>query len=227
MDADPHAPHASSPAEIADRLAAERAGVAFLAFRDATGKQRIVPLLDGEPRLTVGRSLTCDIALDWDDQVSRQHAELEYIGGHWTVVDDGRSRNGTFLDGARVSGRRRLSDGSRVRFGTTVAVFRVPAVDEGAGTVVPDEAAGPPPLSEAQRRVLVALCRPYRDGDAYAVPATNRQIAADVVLSVDGVKTHLRALFAKFGLDDVPANEKRIRLVERARQTGAVTSDEL
>ena len=54
-------------------------------------------------------------------------------------------------------------------------------------------------LSETQRRVLVALCRPFRDGSAFATPATNQEIAAEVFLGVDAVKTHLRALFAKFG----------------------------
>ena len=54
-------------------------------------------------------------------------------------------------------------------------------------------------LSEAQRRVLVALCRPFKESSGYATPATNQQIAAELFLTVDAVKTHLRALFAKFG----------------------------
>jgi hypothetical protein len=45
--------------------------------------------------------------------------------------------------------------------------------------------------------VLVALCRPYRDGDRFATPATNQQIGAEVFLGVDAVKTHLRVLFRK------------------------------
>ena len=47
------------------------------------------------------------------------------------------------------------------------------------------------------------------------------------MLSLDAVKSHMRALFARFGLDDLPQNEKRVRLVERALQTGTVSEHEL
>ena len=42
-------------------------------------------------------------------------------------------------------------------------------------------------------------------------------------LSVDAVKGHLRALFSKFGIEHLPQNEKRLRLVERALQAGLVS----
>ena len=35
-------------------------------------------------------------------------------------------------------------------------------------------------VSPAQRRVLVALCRPFKEGAAFATPATNQQIAAEL-----------------------------------------------
>ena len=62
------------------------------------------------------------------------------------------------------------------------------------GETRPADDSDRPELSATQRRVLVALCRPYRDGGAYARPATNRQIAEEVFLSVDAVKGHLRTL---------------------------------
>jgi hypothetical protein len=70
--------------------------------------------------------------------------------------------------------------------------------------------------------VLVALCRPFKETSGYVTPATNQQIAAELFLSVDAVKTHLRALFAKFWVEQLPQNQKRVRLVELAL-TGAVT----
>jgi hypothetical protein len=76
-----------------------------------------------------------------------------------------------------------------------------------AGSQPTATAAGPhvtATLSPAQRRVLVALCRPYRDG-TFATPATNRRIADEPVVSVDAVKTTLRALFSVFGLDATAA----------------------
>jgi hypothetical protein len=44
---------------------------------------------------------------------------------------------------------------------------------------------------------------------------------------VDAVKTHLRVLFAKFGIEQLPQNQKRIRLVERAFYAGLITERDL
>ena len=82
-------------------------------------------------------------------------------------------------------------------------------------------------VSPAQRRVLVALCRPFKDGAAFATPATNAEIAEQLTSAVDAVKTHLRALFEKFGLADVPQNQKRLALVQRALQSGLVADKDL
>jgi DNA-binding NarL/FixJ family response regulator len=81
-------------------------------------------------------------------------------------------------------------------------------------------------LTPAQRRVLVALCRPYKDG-AYSAPATNQQIADELVISVDSVKGTLRALFAAFGVDDLPQNAKRAALANAALRAGAVARRDL
>ena len=66
--------------------------------------------------------------------------------------------------------------------------------------------------------MLIALCRPFKSSTAFVTPATNEQIAAEVFLSVsvDAVKKQMRALFEKFGVEQLPQNEKRVRLVERA-----------
>ena len=41
------------------------------------------------------------------------------------------------------------------------------------------------------------------------------------------MKTHLRVLFHKFGIEDLPQNQKRARLVEMALEFGIVTEKEL
>jgi hypothetical protein len=94
-------------------------------------------------------------------------------------------------------------------------------------TVIAGTELAGPAVSAAQRRVLVALCRPYKHHSAFARPASNREIAAELVLTVEAVKSHLRALFAKFNLDDLPQNEKRLRLVEQTFQLGLVRDSEL
>ena len=92
----PHALHRATPAELKERLAAERRGAPFLLFRDGDGVQRLHDLADAPERLTIGRSATNGVALTWDGEVSRVHASLERIGEEWTLVDDGRSHNGSF-----------------------------------------------------------------------------------------------------------------------------------
>ena len=72
-----------------------------------------------------------------------------------------------------------------------------------------------------QRKVLIALFRPVHESDS-AIPATNRQIAEDVYLTIDAVKAHLRVLFERYGLSQLPQNEKRTRLVAAVLDSGAL-----
>src|SRR5438132_1044624 len=73
-------------------------------------------------------------------------------------------------------------------------------------------------LPATQRQVLTALARPYKH-DEFAAPASNSQIAAELHLSVDAVKAHLRMLFQRFGIEALPPNQKRSRLVAEALQS--------
>ena len=177
--------------------------------------------------MTVGRDKEADVALSWDNQVSRLHAELRCIAGQWTVVDDGLSSNGSFVNGERVAGRRRLVDGDALRFGRTQVMFRAPGRGGSSMTAVGELIPTAGTLSAAQRRVLVALCRPFKGSPPFATPATNQEIADELVLSVDAIKTHLRVLFQKFGVEHLPQNQKRARLVERALLSGVVSEREL
>src|SRR3954454_24554459 len=122
----PLAPHAASHAELQDRLRAEREGDPFLVFRDDGGDQCIEVLEGRAGRVTVGRSPGNDIALTWDSEVSRLDAELEHIGDEWIISDEGLWLNGSFVNGDRIEGRRRLRDGDVLRIGRTSLAFRVP-----------------------------------------------------------------------------------------------------
>jgi pSer/pThr/pTyr-binding forkhead associated (FHA) protein len=230
MGVDPASPiarHRATPAELQAQLEAARRDTPFLIYRDGANIQRLVDLRGGPERLTLGRRASNDVPLDWDIQVSRVHAELVRLGDDWAVSDDGLSSNGTFVNGVRIRGRRRLRDGDELKVGTTVIAFRAPARGASGTTFVPEQIEAAPRLSESQRAVLVALARPYKDSSGFATPATNKDIAADVVLTVNGVKSIMRALFQKFGVEQLPQNEKRARLVERALQIGAISVDDL
>jgi pSer/pThr/pTyr-binding forkhead associated (FHA) protein len=225
-DSSPLAPHAATPAELRERIEREREGDPFLVLRDGDGAQRIIVLEPGRARLTIGRSSGNDIALDWDSEVSRIHVELERLGDEWTVADDGLSRNGTYLNGHRISGRHRLRDGDVLRAGRTQIAYRVPDASESRETVAAGSRSELPELTAHQRAVLVALCRPYKDSEL-ATPSTNRQIADELFLSVDAVKAQLRTLFHYFGVDHLPQNQKRSYLAIRALQDGVVSRRDL
>src|SRR5204862_131653 len=102
----------------------------FLVFRDGSGQEQVVSLEGDNQRLTIGRGSATDVWLEWDREASRVHAALERYGQEWTVVDDGLSRNGTFVNGERVHGHHRLADGDVVRCGSTELLF-VARSDEG------------------------------------------------------------------------------------------------
>jgi pSer/pThr/pTyr-binding forkhead associated (FHA) protein len=220
----PLARHAATPAELRDRIEAERSGHPFLVVREGEGHQRIVELV-GE-RLSVGRGSSNDVPVPWDTEVSRLHAELDCISGEWTVCDDGLSRNGTFVNGSRISGRHRLRDGDVIRIGRTVLAFRRPGTEDSRPTAVAGPGVTLGDLPPTQRQVLVALARPYKH-DEFATPATNQQIASELHLSVDAVKAHLRALFGRFGLEHLRQNQKRSRLVAEALQQGLIATRDL
>jgi hypothetical protein len=71
-------------------------------------------------------------------------------------------------------------------------------------------------LTTTQVRTLEALARPLAAGDDLAEPATDQEIADELFLSTDAVRGHLRALYRKFGIEELPAEERRARLAELA-----------
>ncbi len=225
--ADPLARHSHSPSDLKQLLAAERTGKPFLALRDQDEQLLLFALGHGGRTRTVGRRPEMDLSIGWDSEVSGLHAEIQGLGDEWTIVDDGLSRNGTYVNGERVSGRQRLHDGDRIRLGQTVLAYRAGQPEQVEETRTAGDSPQLAELTDTQRRVLVALCRPYRDGASFATPASNQQIADEVFLSVDAVKMHLRRLFASFELTDAPQHEKRARLAESVLQFGVITEREL
>jgi len=174
--------------------------------------------LDSE-RMTVGTLESNDVVVAADG-VSRVHAAFERFGGSWCVRDLG-SRNGTFVNGARVIGERALHPGDEIVLGRLRLLFHGPA--GGAETAAIAE---PPPLTPRERDVLLALCRPLLTGDAFTEPASIRAIAAELVVSEAAVKQHLSRLYSKF---DVGAHgeRRRVRLANAALATGAVKLTDL
>ena len=209
-----------TPSELKEVIAAERTGFPFLVWRTQDGGQQLLLLNQANWRVTIGRDPAADVPLSWDAEVSRTHALLEQVGRGWTLVDDGLSRNGSFVNGHRMVGRRRLADKDNLVFGATSVTYR----ETSGGITQTASAIDTPaaiPLSPMQRKVLIALVRPVHES-ASATPSTNRQIAEEVFLTVDAVKAHLRVLFERYGLSELPQNEKRARLVATVLDAGVL-----
>ena len=215
--------HRRTPAELKAVIEAGRTGTAFLEFRDGDDQLRIVTLGPDQDRLSIGRLPACEVALSWDSEVSRAHALLELVGGKWTVEDRGSS-NGTLVNAVRINRPHVLKDGDVVRICRTQLVFHAGGDDDLRRTTPALDRVVPSP-TDSQRKVLVELCRPALERGGGA--ASNREIAAALFVSVETVKTHMRALFDAFDVGDVPQYHKRTELVRRALETGVVSIHDL
>lgn len=109
----------------------------FLVYLDGAGVER-TSVLEGDRTLTIGRGDEVDVCLDWDPSISLVHAEAMRIGPRWLIGDDGVSRNGTFVNGERLKGRRRLRDGDVIRVGRTALVFNDASEGHRAATTIAD-----------------------------------------------------------------------------------------
>ena len=172
--------------------------------------------LEGD-RVTLGKGDACAIVIDWDRAVSRVHAVLERFGDTWVVRDLG-SRNGTFVNGERLSGERLLRALDEIRVGDTRLVFHGGAAHEPTATSAIEPA---PEVTRREREVLVELCRPMLGGDVFREPATARRIAERLVVTEDAVKQHLRNLYGKFRIHE-GEERRRVRLANEAIRRGAV-----
>jgi len=80
-----------------------------------------LPLRDGE--YLVGRDGDVSVWLE-SPTISRHHARIRISGTDATIEDLG-SKNGTFVRGARLEGRARLTDGDQIRLGSVALTIRV------------------------------------------------------------------------------------------------------
>lgn len=97
----------------------------WLAWKDKT-----LPLREGEN--LVGRHPASDVWIS-GSSVSRTHAAIVVAGAEVRVEDRG-SRNGTFVDGRRISAPHVLVDGCAVTFGSEKATYREWSDEAAMGT---------------------------------------------------------------------------------------------
>lgn len=114
--------------------------------------------------LVLGRE-AADLVIE-DPQVSRRHASVRPAGDSLEIEDLG-SLNGTWVNGARVTGKVRLALGDQVRVGDSffeveaeaTAARAAPTEAGQAPAPAPPLAFSPPPQRPARRRPTVATRR--------------------------------------------------------------------
>lgn len=132
--------------------------------------------------LTIGRQ-GCDVTIA-SPQISRRHAQIASSGDDAEITDLG-SRNGTFVNDARIAGAQALSPGDRVRVGETTweieLVGEQPAEDLAPRGDVPAPPSGAHEVPAAMRAPAPAAAAPApapASGSPVADPAPPRASAA-------------------------------------------------
>ena len=176
-----------------------------------------------------------------DPAISDPHAELEMQGGRWQVFDNPPSRNGTGLlrkgesdwEPIGTTGMR-LEDEDVLHCGDTFIIYKekIGLHTEHGQTVGPREKAHPanrpPTPTDAQKLVLVELCRPNLASTSATRP-TNGEIASTLVISEETVKSHLSAMYKTYEkwMNNENGSLDRDRLSTVAIKYGLVDSNDL
>ncbi|MDA8039218.1 MAG: FHA domain-containing protein [Actinomycetota bacterium] len=196
------------------------AGDSYLEVWQPSGV-RLVPLTGRV--VTIGKSEANTLRIETDPALSRAHAVIEQLGLIWCIRDLG-SRNGTSVNGKRVTAQQALHPGDEIRVGRTRLVLRVtggrePESETRRGDRLPE-------LTRREHDVLVALCRPLVTGGVFREPASTKEIAAALTVSEAAVKQHLLHLYDKFGIYGA-SERRRIQLANDAVARGAVAYGDL
>jgi serine phosphatase RsbU (regulator of sigma subunit)/pSer/pThr/pTyr-binding forkhead associated (FHA) protein len=86
-------------------------------------------------RLTLGRSSSNDLSYPEDHGLSRNHLLVERIGRDWQVIDL-NSKNGTLVNGIKITAPTKLEPGYRISAGHLVISFAEPSPSVSNETVV-------------------------------------------------------------------------------------------
>ncbi len=132
---------------------------------------RAMPLADGA--LELGRGAGLD-----DERASRRHARAFVDGGRWRVADL-ESRNGTFLDGAPVTGTVDARAGAVIRIGRTLALLCDDVRPFAAGMAA--RGGNAPVVGPTLRRAWDEIARAAVAGDTLLVTGetgTGKELAA-------------------------------------------------
>lgn len=200
----------------------------WLVVRQPDRPIRTVTLVD---ELTIGRdvgapSVVGHLVVAGDPSVSRLHAILLRKVPGWCVQAP-QVPNGLFVNGVRLADGavQLLADGDELQLGArTVVTFHSSQPSAPDRSRTQTTAAGPH-LTGAERKVLVCLCLPLMEGDAFTPPANVASMAAQLFVTESAIKQHLGRIFNKFAIPE--GRDRRVLLANDALQRGVVRRADL
>jgi pSer/pThr/pTyr-binding forkhead associated (FHA) protein len=142
----------------------------------------------GVSGVSLGRDETNELVLR-DRRASRAHAQLTNRDGQWELTDLS-SKNGTYVNGRQVR-RHPLRDGDQIRMGDSIWRFHS-SDDPNATDAATDVDALAPQLDLTLREHDVLRC--VSNG------LSDKEIAANLEISVNTVRSHLDRIREKTGL---------------------------
>ena len=148
-----------------------------------------VRIVLGVNDITLGRDESNEVALVDDPRVSRSHAQVVNRDGQW-VLADLASKNGTFVNTRRVE-RHPLRDGDQIQIGDHT--WRYHSGSDPHATEAATDAASLAPQPNLTKRELDVL-RLVSDG------LSDKEVARDLQISVNTVRSHLDRIGEKTGL---------------------------
>lgn len=118
-----------------------------LVMRSGPAPGKVFPLAKDE--MLVGRDVSNEIVIN-DAEVSRRHCRFSAQEDHF-IIEDLESKNGTYVNGQRISSPTMLSPGTTIRLGDNVVFsFELVGVDTDATVAASGRGAAVPPVPAAQ-----------------------------------------------------------------------------
>jgi len=143
------------------------------------------------PEFSIGRSRDSGVVVA-DAKVSRAHAVLTERADTWVIEDLG-SKNGTWVNGRRISGPTRLVHGDMVQLGDHRAAFVCPGERTEDPTLAGEDGGlGPDSFTERELRTLRLV----------AAGMSNKQVAEELLVSVRTVKATVTSLLEKLQVEN-------------------------
>jgi serine phosphatase RsbU (regulator of sigma subunit) len=191
--------------------------MATLEIISPDGKTRTMALEGG--RLSLGRASDNDLPFGADDGLSRRHFVLERCDEDW-FVEDLKSKNGTFLNGQRLTERHLLAVGDRITASSVTLIFGGRAQEQTVLFEIPTTQTAGITAATSLAGVLARETAPVWNGATMALLRAGREL---------GVRRPLAELFQvilDLAIESVAATRGVLLTIEKCGLVAQATRGE-